>query len=210
MFGTKPTMPDASGRLQFASRVLAGSKDPGRGPLQFLLGEQFFRYMVMNDPAYDARGFRFERDMAALKKKLGDYLDADQTNLGRFVRSGGKLLIWHGWSDGAVPPGMAIDLYGRIRRDTPAVPGQADLDQSVRLFMVPGVQHCSWGSGLTDFDALAALERWVEQDRAPEQIRAVQLIDGKPARSRPLCPFPKVAHYIGRGDPDETENFECR
>jgi feruloyl esterase len=210
MFGTKPTMPDSSGRLQFASRVLAGSKDPGRGPLQFLLGEQFFRYMVMNDPAYDGRNFSFGHDMDVLRSKLGGYLDAKDTNIGTFVRSGGKLLIWHGWSDGAVPPEMAIDLYGRIRRDTPVVPGQAGLNQSVRLFMVPGVQHCSWGTGLTEFDALAALEHWVEQGQAPERIPATQLVDGKPARSRPLCPYPKVARFVGRGDPDKAESFECR
>lgn len=209
MFGTRPTMKDSSGRLQFASRVLAGSKDPGRGPLQFLLGEQFFRYMVMNDPSYDARKFNFARDMGVLQRKLGAYLDADDTNLGPFVRSGGKLLIWHGWSDGAVPPGMAIDLYNRIRRDTPVVAGQSPIDQSVRLFMVPGVQHCSWGTGLTEFDALSALNEWVEQGRAPERIRASQLVDGKPARSRPLCPFPKVARFRGRGDPNDAESFGC-
>jgi hypothetical protein len=210
MFGTRPTMPDSSGRLQFASRVLAGSKEAGRGPLQFLLGEQFFRYMVMNDPSYDGRSFKFGHDMEVLRSKLGAYLDAKQTNLGTFVRSGGKLLIWHGWSDGAVPPGMAIDLYGRIRRDTPVIPGQAKLSQSVRLFMVPGVQHCSWGTGLTEFDALGALEHWVEQGQAPEGIQATQLVDGKPARSRPLCPYPKVARFLGRGDPDKAESFECR
>jgi feruloyl esterase len=210
MFGTRPTMLDSSGRLQFASRVLAGSKDQGRGPLQFLLGEQFFRYMVMNDPTYDGRDFRFERDMAVLQSKLGAFLDAKDTNIGTFVRSGGKLLIWQGWSDGAVPAGMAIDLYERIGHDTPVHHGEKQLDQSVRLFMVPGVQHCSWGTGLTEFDALGALERWVEQDRAPERIEATQLVDGKPARSRPLCPYPKVAHFLGRGDPDEAQSFDCR
>jgi feruloyl esterase len=210
MFGTKPTMRDASGKLQFGSRVLAQSADRGFGPLQFLLGEQFFRYMVMNDPSYDARNFDFARDTGVLQRRLGAFLDADQTNIGPYARSGGKLLIWHGWSDDAIPADMALDLYKRIRRDTPVVAGQPPLDQTVRLFMVPGVQHCSSGSGLTDFDMLAALEKWVEQKQAPERIRAVQLVDGKPARSRPLCPFPEVARYGHRGDPNEAESFECR
>jgi feruloyl esterase len=209
IFGTKPVMADAGGRANFGSRVLTGA-DRGLGPLQFLLGEQFFRFMVMKDPKFDAREFRFERDMPVLTRKLGAFLDADQTNLGPFVRGGGKLLIWHGWSDGAVPAEMAIDLFERVRRDTAVVPGQLPLEQSLRLFMVPGVQHCSSGSGLTDFDALTALDSWVEQGRPPERIGASQLVDGRPVRSRPLCPFPQTAHYSGSGDPDNADNFTCR
>lgn len=210
MFGTHSPVRDATGRLNFATHVLPEGADRGRGPAQFLLGEQFFRYMVMNDPRYDGRDFDPVHDLAVLQQRLGPYLDADRTDLGTFVRAGGKLLIWHGWADGAIPPEMSIDLYQRILRDTKPVPGQIPVDAAVRLFMVPGVQHCSWGAGLTQFDTLTAIEQWVEQGRAPERIDATQLVDGKPARSRPLCRVPKQAVYRGSGNPDDAASFDCR
>jgi hypothetical protein len=210
MFGTVHPVADAGGRLNFAGEVLSPGPQRGVGPNQFLLGEQFFRYMVMNDPAYDARTFDLERDYSKLQSRLGHVVDADDTDLGRFVRAGGKLIIWHGWADNAIPPAMSIDLYERIRRDTPDRPGQPALDQSARLFMVPGVQHCGSGSGLVWFDALPALENWVEAGKPPERITASQIVDGKPGRSRPLCPYPKAAAYTGKGDPDDQASFDCR
>jgi Tannase and feruloyl esterase len=208
-FGTKPPMADASGKLNFARSVLPPNAERGYGPNQFVLGEQFFRYIVANDPAFDARSFRLDRDLPDLERKMGELLDADDTDLSRFIRTGGKLLVWHGWSDPAIPAEMAIDLYERIRRDTSARVGDESLDGSVRLFMVPGVQHCGGGTGLTAFDALGALEQWVEQGRAPERIDAAQLVDGKPAKTRPLCAYPREAHYRS-GDPDEAASFDCK
>jgi feruloyl esterase len=210
IFGTRRSLPDSSGKLNFARNVLPEGADRGNGPNQFVLGEQFFRHMVMNDPGFDARSFNIDTDATKVEAAMGDLLNADDTDLGRFVRSGGKLLIWHGWADPAIPPDMAIDLHARIRRDTKQQAGQAPIDEAVRLFMVPGVQHCGGGSGLTQFDPLAALEQWVEQGRAPDRIVASQLIDGKPARSRPLCPYPKVARYRGTGNVDAADSFDCK
>lgn len=209
-FGTMPPHADASGALNFVPNTWPRDPAKGLGPNQFVLGEQFFRYIVMGNADYDARSFEFQRDSTKLERNLGQLLDADDTDLGRFVRTGGKLLIWHGWSDPAIPAGMAIDLYTRIRRDTRQERGQPSTDESVRLFMAPGVQHCGGGFGLTSFDALDALEQWVEQGKAPERIPATQLVEGKPVRSRPLCAYPKAAHYRGVGNPDDSASFDCR
>ena len=209
-FGTMPPVPDRGGQLNFRGDVLPEGADRGMGPNQFLLGEQFFRYMVMNDLNYDARTFSFRKDVPKLERKLGGLLDVRDDDLGPFIRLGGKLLIWHGWSDPAIPPEMSIDLYKRIQQATRAYAGQASTDQSVRLFMVPGVQHCGGGAGLTEFDALGALERWTDEGRAPDHLKASQLIDGKPVRSRPLCSYPKVGQYRGEGNPDDADSFECK
>jgi feruloyl esterase len=209
-FGTRQPSPDASGQLSFAPDVLPPGADRGKGPNQFILGEQFFRYFVMSDPRYDAREFNIARDEQTLRHRLGGVLDADQTNLGPFVRSGGKLLIWHGWSDPAIPPEMAIELYTRILQSTPRYLNGDPLDRSVRLFMVPGMQHCGGGTGLTDFDALAAMEQWVEQGQAPDRIVAWQRVAGQRARSRPLCPYPQTPHFRGSGNSDDAANFDCR
>jgi feruloyl esterase len=209
-FGTMPPVLGKAGHLNFRADVLPEVPDRGVGPNQFLLGEQFFRYLVMNDPDYDARTFSFPRDARELQGRLGGLLDATPGDLGPYIRSGGKLFIWHGWSDPAIPAEMSIDLYKRIRRATKTYAGQAPTDQSVRLFMVPGVQHCGGGAGLTEFDPLGALEKWVEQGEAPDRVVASQRLEGKQARSRPLCPYPKLARYRGDGDPDNAGSFECR
>jgi len=208
-FGTLPPLTDAQGKLNFRGDVLPAGPDRGKGPNQFLLGEQFFRYMVMNDPGYDARTFDLGRDGERLQHRLGALLDADTADLGPFVRSGGKLIIWHGWSDPAIPPEMAIELYTRILEHSRQAPGQLSTAQAVRLFMVPGVQHCGGGTGLTEFDPLAAMEQWAEQGQAPDRITAWQRVGGQRMRSRPLCAYPKTPHYRGNGSPDDAANFRC-
>jgi feruloyl esterase len=208
-FGTLPPLTDARGKLNFRGDVLPPGPDRGKGPNQFLLGEQFFRYMVMNDPGYDARTFELGRDGERLQHRLGGLLDADSADLGPFVRSGGKLLIWHGWSDPAIPPSMAIELYTRILHETRQAAGQLSTAEAVRLFMVPGVQHCGGGAGLTEFDPLAAMEQWAEQGHAPDRITAWQRAGGQRVRSRPLCAYPKTPLYHGSGNPDDAANFRC-
>jgi feruloyl esterase len=209
-FGTLPPVLDRSGRLAYRGDALPPDANRGVGPNQFLLGEQFFRYLVVNDPGYDARTFSMRTGALELERKLGGLLNANQTDLGPFIRLGGKLLIWHGWADPAIPPDMSIDLYKRIQRATPHYAGQTPTDQAVRLFMLPGVQHCGGGAGLTAFDPLGAMEKWVEGGEAPDRLTASQLIDDKPGRSRPVCPYPKIARYVGHGNVDEAANFECR
>jgi len=75
--------------------------------------------------------------------------------------------------------------------------------------MVPGMGHCGGGEGPNTFDMLAALERWVEQRQAPDQIPASHSTNGRVDRTRPLCPFPSVATYKGSGSTDEAANFVC-
>jgi feruloyl esterase len=209
-FGTMPPRPDASGAMNFVPNSWPRDPKQGLGPNQFVLGEQFFRYIVMGDPKFDARSFQFDRGGEKLQRDLGRLLDADDTDLGPFVRAGGKLLLWHGWSDPAIPAEMAIDLLTRIQRDTRQRPGQMPTDEAVRLFMAPGVQHCGGGFGLTSFDALGALEQWLEHGIAPDRIVATQLRDDKPVRSRPLCAYPKAARYRGTGNPDDAASFDCK
>ena len=209
IFGSAKPRLDGAGRPAFAPFTAPGAP-LGASPFSYQLGEQYYRYIVMNDPSKDARDFDLARDYPLIQQKVAFMSDADQTDLGRFFRKGGKLLIWHGWSDPAIPPGMSIDLYERIKRDTKEHPGQPPVDQSVRLFMAPGVNHCGWGSGLTQFDVLTAMEDWVEHGSVPARIPAAQLENGLPVRTRPLCRYPQVARYSGRGDSNDERNFDCR
>jgi len=75
--------------------------------------------------------------------------------------------------------------------------------------MTPGMGHCQGGEGPDTFDALGALEQWVEDGHAPERIVASQLNKGHVERTRPLCPYPQVARYDGKGNADDEKSFVC-
>jgi feruloyl esterase len=127
------------------------------------------------------------------------------TNLSTFRGHGGKLIFFHGVSD---PWFSALDTIQYYEHLTAANGGPDATRGWSRLFLVPGMSHCSGGQTLDNFDFLSAIVDWVEHDRAPDRVIAT----GKafPGRSRPLCPYPAFAHYKGSGNPEDASNFECR
>ena len=104
-------------------------------------------------------------------------------------------------------PGNSVQYYTRV---TEALGGRTAIDSSYRLFMVPGMGHCSGGDGPSRFDMITALEQWVERGQAPDRIEASRQRDGKVDRTRPLCPYPQVATYKGTGSTDDAANFICK
>jgi pimeloyl-ACP methyl ester carboxylesterase len=128
------------------------------------------------------------------------------TNLSSFIGHGGKLLFYHGMSDPWFSPLDTLDYYERLARDNG---GMEQAQQSSRIFLVPGMGHCAGGSATLDrFDLLGAVVDWVETGKAPDSVIATGA--AFPGRSRPLCAYPKHAHYKGQGDPEDAESFECR
>jgi feruloyl esterase len=87
--------------------------------------------------------------------------------------------------------------------------GKVVVGKSIQLYMVPGMSHCAGGPGTDTFDKMGAIEHWVETGRAPEQIIASHVKDGKADRTRPLCPYPQAARYKGTGSTDDAANFAC-
>jgi feruloyl esterase len=176
----------------------------GPRPADLFLDE--FRYVVYQDPNWDWRSFDLERDSTkahAIDKNV-DELNPDLT---AFAKHGGKLLLYHGWADQQVAPGSSVEFYKAV------VDLSGGLEQTsnwVRLFMAPGMAHCSGGEGPDTFDKISSIEQWVERGKAPEQIIAAHRTAGKIDRTRPLCPYPQVAHYDGTGSIDEASNFSCR
>jgi pimeloyl-ACP methyl ester carboxylesterase len=131
---------------------------------------------------------------------------ASWTNLSTFSGHGGKLLFYHGTSDPWFSFMDTVGYYERLGRDNGG-PGKV-LGWS-RLYLVPGMSHCQGGPATLDqFDLLTALVNWVENGTAPDFVIATG--QDFPGRSRPLCSYPKYAHYKGRGDPQDAANFECR
>jgi feruloyl esterase len=160
--------------------------------------------MVMEKPDYDPLTFDYDRDMPNAVAKLSKTIDATDPDLAAFKAHGGKLIQYHGWSDPGVSPLSSVNYYTAVGRRL-----HGDPSGFYRLFMVPGMQHCVGGPGPDHFDALAALEQWVEQSKAPDRLIATHLTDGKPDRTRPLCPYPQVAKWDGKGSTDVAESFGC-
>ena len=133
-------------------------------------------------------------------------LAAVSPNLTAFARRGGKLITYHGWSDPNVAPQASVNFY---KSALAATQPPASSPEWLRLFMVPGMGHCSGGAGPDTFDMVSALEAWVEKGAAPNQVLASRIVDGAVVRSRPLCPYPQVARYKGTGSLDEAVNFSC-
>ena len=133
--------------------------------------------------------------------------NAINPDLRGFFRHGGKLLQYHGWNDPGISPFNSIDYYNSVLK---FMGGADKANGSYRLFMVPGMDHCAFGEGPNTFDAIGAIEQWVEQGKAPERVVASRWTDGKVDRTRPLCPYPQVAKYRGTGSSDDEANFACR
>ncbi len=190
--------------------------------LMFAFGTQFYKNMMFGNAAWDYHTFKTDVDTKATDQKLAGILNATDPDLRRFRARGGKLILYHGWSDAAIAAGNTIDYY----RSVVAKMGQANTSGFVRLYMVPGMQHCYGGSGPNDFgefsaatgqadhDITTALQRWVEQDVAPGGLIATKRKNERDPKSevlrtRPLCTYPLKAHYKGTGSIDDAANFEC-
>jgi feruloyl esterase len=176
------------------------------GPQPFSIPIDHFKYVVFKDPNYDWRTVNFDGDVALADKIDNGMINATDPNLKAFVGHGGKLLLYHGWNDQLIAPRNAVNYYQSVL-DTM---GAAKVGDSVRLFMVPGMNHCQGGDGTGTFDTVSVIERWVEQGQAPDQIAALHISGGAVDRSRPLCAYPKVAQYKGSGSTDEAANFVCK
>jgi hypothetical protein len=159
-------------------------------------------------PPFSATSMDVDARAAAAAASAGDVLTATSswTNLNTFSNHGGKLMFFHGVSD---PWFSALDTIDYYERMTKANGGPDQVMNSSRLYLAPGVGHCTGGPvALDTFDMLTALVDWVEKGTAPASVTATGR--ALPGRSRPLCAYPQHAHYKGSGDTQDAKNFECR
>jgi feruloyl esterase len=173
------------------------------GPTPLAIALDHFRYIVFENPAWDFRTLNFDADIARAETLDAHRINATDPNLAPYFQRGGKLIQYHGWNDPQISPGNSVAYYESVSAKLGSV------NDSYRLFMVPGMAHCGGGEGPNTFDMIDALEKWVETKQAPDRITATRLTNGKPIRSRPLCPYPQVAIYKGSGSTDEATNFTC-
>jgi Tannase and feruloyl esterase len=196
--GRTPPMQQANGRMGYDKE----------SPTGFRFADGFFRYMAFetDDPSYDWQTrFDVSRDLPKIAT-IAEILSPTNADLGKFQASGGKLLLYHGWADPAISAYGTIAYYDDVVKK---VGGKQKSDDFVRLFLAPGMHHCRGGPGPDDFDTLTALEHWVEKGVAPAKLLASKSTEGKVVRTRPLCPEPQVARYVGNGSIDDAANFKC-
>ncbi len=177
------------------------------GPRPFAIGNDFFKYVVFKNPGWDYRTLDFDKDVALAEKTDSGLINAMDPNLKPFFGHGGKLIQYHGWNDWQISPRNSVHYYESVLE---ASGGASKVGGSYRLFMAPGMGHCGGSDGPNQFDMVAALEQWREEGKAPERIVAAKLgADGKPERTRPLCPYPQLAKYKGSGSTDDAASFAC-
>lgn len=175
----------------------------------------FNRLIVQRDPDWTLESMDWRQDIHGARERWSPTYDAIDPDLGPFQQAGGKLILYHGWADALITPFLSVNAWEAIR----AQMGEAATDDFARLFMIPGMAHCAGGPigatrDLHDDLWLTAIQRWVEQDIAPDATRrestvtGVGIVDGN-LRSRPYCPYPQVARYSGAGSLNRATNFAC-
>ncbi len=190
----------SDGRLIFSGQPLGNpipaqsSSSPGRNGADIAI-------VGFQNPDYDWNDFDLDRDMPRIETAAG-FIDATNPDLRGFKAHGGKLLMYHGWIDSGISAENSIHYYNSVLDEM-----GADQGDWIRLFMVPGMGHCSGGPGPYQFDTLTALEQWREKGMAPSQIMGMNPQSGL---KRPLCPYPEYAQYDGSGDRNNAENWSCK
>jgi feruloyl esterase len=173
---------------------------------------------LMQEPTATPETFDFDRDQQALEDALGPDLDVEP-RLRPFFERGGKLILWQGWADAAVSTELTLAFHSELTRNAGSL-----AEDALRLFMVPGVQHCGFGTGpdllgqvgaprpgsAPERNLGAALEAWVETGRAPNSVIGGFSSDAATGRERLVCAFPKRAELQAGKDPDRGESYACQ
>lgn len=191
---------------EFQEGVAADSPfpEPETPNAHWAFGNGVMKYLVFNDPDWDYTTYDFE-DFEEVTAAAAQTLNATSSDLDAFRARGGKLLLHNGWGD------MALTAYGTIEYYESVIERAPDARDDVRLFLMPGVEHCFGGPGPSYVDVLDAIDNWVETGSAPDVLPAVWLSEQfQPEGGRPVCAYPDVVTYDGQGDPRAPESFSCQ
>jgi feruloyl esterase len=193
---------DFSGLTSTGGTPLSGRPNP--------ITMEWWRYFLTKNPQWDWTVLTpalYEQYWDQSVEEFSAVLATDNPDLTAFRDRGGKIVLWHGWSDQLIYPEGTIDYYQRVQKQ---MGGAENTSKFARLFLAPGVAHCGGGSGPPPTGQFDAVVRWVEQGQAPEMLNAVRRdASGNTVRTRPLCQFPMVAKYRGTGSTDDAANFVC-
>jgi Tannase and feruloyl esterase len=186
----------------------------------------YFSNLVYQNPEWDLRSFNFDGDMTHTDQTIGRLGNASSTDYSAAIRRGVKIIQYHGWNDQTLQPAYSPQYYEQVAK---ANGGLEKTQDFYRLFMVPGMTHCSGGIGASNFggvgqqippvrdaahDLQTAMENWVERGAPPTQFIGTKFTDNQATtrtvqHTRPVCLYPAVPRYRGTGDPNDAASFAC-
>jgi len=204
---TTPLRDAKSGRALFERHLMPGSElgwSTLAGPEPLGLSASGMRNVVFEDPKWDHHKMNVSTDVDRAAA-ANEALYSGNPDLRPFFDRGGKLLMYHGWNDQQVSPLNSVVYYQNVLNAV----GAERAANSIALFMIPGMNHCSGGPGTDSFNKVGVIEEWVEQGTTPAQIVAAHVSNGQVDKTRPLCPYPQAAKYKGTGSINDAENFVC-
>jgi Tannase and feruloyl esterase len=182
------------------------------GAAPFIATTEQAKFWVYFDPGWDPAVLTYDNYLQFFKDNVtnvGPVMASDNPDLSVFRDRGGKLVMWHGFSDQLIVPGGSIDYYDAVTQALGG--GYKRTQQFARLFMAPGVDHCASlaSVGPTPKGLFDAVVDWVEHGDAPDTILAAKTLGGGATQTRPLCPYPSFARWTGVGSTDDAANFVC-
>jgi hypothetical protein len=201
------TAPDLSDRV-------SPWKDPKTAPRSWVIVKEMLSYWLGLGPAATVADLDVDAGTNTMGDKFLAMMDTtyaegntrDPAMLKPFIAQGRKMILYHGASDPSIPASQSIAFYRELAEQQLGI---ERTQQNVRLFLVPGMYHCSGGPGPDRFDTLSAIEAWVEHGKAPDAIQA-STKPASPVQHRlPLCPYPHQARYRGMGEIDDPSNWVC-
>lgn len=165
--------------------------------------QSFIRYMTTPEPRpFDLWSVAYDPQTVALYDSQAATFNAMDPDIRRFQQAGGKLILWHGWSDPGVPPMSSVDYYAAVARAV-----GSSTDSFIRLYMLPGVGHCGGGDGPDKLNLVDPIVAWVEDGVAPGAVEVALKTYGRTTQTRPVFPFPATARFKGAGDPMKASAF---
>jgi pimeloyl-ACP methyl ester carboxylesterase len=175
----------------------------GKEALLYSAGDQTVKFIITRNPRYDPMKFdptQWRQRIAA----VASIMDVTDVSLESFRAKGGKIIMTHGTADDFITPYNSIEYYKRQLAHF----GQERLESFLRFYVIPGFAH-GYGRFNAKFDSLVALEKWVEQREAPDDLIAIDGNEGA-HRSRPLCEWPKWPKFTGApGTEDSAASYTC-
>jgi hypothetical protein len=192
------------GAMGWRMWMLGGGFMPA--PINVMIFPSFFNGLALEGvpPPIDIFKFNFDTDPDRIDKASAE-INATSLDWSAFHKHGGKLLLYNGMSD---PVFSAFDLIRYYKQIEEHNGGEARTEEFARLFLVPGMNHCGGGPALDDFDTLATMQKWVEDGAVPQ--RMISSGQAFPGRTRPLCAYPQIAIYDGKGNPEDAASFSCQ
>ena len=194
---------NSKGQRLYPGGMMPGSEGAWGGADTWSLPQGSLRYLMFaQNPArdYDYHDFDWDRDLAKVRDQVALYdpvAPGSAPDLAAFHARGGRLILYHGWSDQGVSPLGSLDYYAQVAARQGGVTSLRDW---FRLFMVPGMFHCRGGNAPNSFDFMPGIIAWVEKGAAPDGVVASQKDGDTLVRTRPLFAYPAVARYDGKGD----------